>query len=269
MVDVVDLKDKWIALRSSGLRPEVKTYEHLAQQLGLKSKGAVGNWFPSPDEEQCKPVPDEHVDAIIRLYGLERILPGIDRYTFATMPGEAFKAQLNDGMPVWDRLFKLAETAFGRIAMPRLSTLGAETRGVELDENKEDLKGEAFLLGERFRLHLQGPAEWWAIVLLKDPDGIQCLSPRENLPYAQLGSRDEGLHLPAERSFKITRPLGQHWWLMVLTAKKLAPVICDKLADPLPSFRKEGIADVYNELALMEKDDYRIYRLPFHAVAEP
>ncbi len=268
MVDVVDFRDKWSALKISGLQPEIKSYEDLAKHLHLSGKGAIGNWFPSREEVQRKEVPDEHIDTIIRLYGLERIMPGIDRYIFASWSGEVFRALLSDGMPVWDRLFDLSETAFGRIAMQRVSVLGAETRGVEMDDDKEDMLGEAYMLGERFRIQIQSPAEWWAILLLKDPDGVHCLSPREKLPYQQLGSRDKGLYLPAERSFKITRPLGQHWWLAILTAKKLAPAVCDKLADTLPSFRKEGLADLYNELALYPKDDWRAYRLPFHVVSE-
>ena len=97
---------------------------------------------------------------------------------------------------------------------------------------------------------------------------MHCLSPDRYLPYCQLAPNGE-LCLPTERSFKITRPLGQHWLVAVFTARRLAPAIADNLADPQPSFRKDALASLYHDLRLMPEQQWHAYRLAFHVLTAP
>ncbi len=104
MAEVREFKEKWQALKRSGLRPSVQTYEQLAELLNLSGKSAIGNWISNEDEGSISQIPDVHVDTLINKYGLARIIPNIDRYVFGNLPAHRFAALLNEGLPIWDRI---------------------------------------------------------------------------------------------------------------------------------------------------------------------
>ena len=261
-----DLNTKWQVLKTSGLRPDIKIQDDLADALGLSSKSSISNWLNgSGGVKDVHYVPEKHVDALLDLYGLE--LYGLDRKKFVNASGEEFSAFLANRELFWEGLFHLAQDAYGAILMERTSMMGiSETRGVNLDDAENHYEGERFALGERFRLRVQGPTSWWVAVLLRDPDGIHCVYPTETLTNEPIAQRDQGLCLPniEGKSFRISRPEGQHDWLALVSAEPLPPLFYQGLISPLPSYRSAMLGKLTDHLRTQNSRDWRLLHKAFY-----
>lgn len=253
--NIPHLDTKLKKLYASGRNSEITKHEDLAAKLGITAK-AIEHWIYGTGGQSEDAIPEKHIENILEFFNLEKKDLQSDDL-------RAFNKLLQRPPPGWIRLFQRAEEPqqSGRLRLYRPPHRGI---GMPYDAN-DDVEGECLNLEEKFRLELQGKANWFVVTLVQDPDEIICLCPSRKYPDYRLTTNDNVTLPPAKMNpVYAIKPAGQHWVLAIFTQTRLPGELEQGLLDPLVTHREHAIDELDRWLERQNHQDYFVLRLAFY-----